>query len=108
METLESRARKLDEKIDQLKRKIDGASQKVKDHFTDARRDLEARRERIHLRLSNLKAASRAARDEMSEGLESALEELSQAYDRAAERFKTQSAAEKEHPVGAGGQNPKS
>jgi len=78
----------LDQQIEALKAKIGKLSKTERPQFDQQMAELERKREAAQVRLEKLKNSSQDAWVDMKAGIDSAMDDLERAYQRAAAHFK--------------------
>lgn len=85
---LQAALSQVDDQVEDLRERAAGASGEAKERLQQAAQDLQARSRVVRERLQRVRASSAPAWQELRSGVNSAFEELRDAFDRAASHFK--------------------
>jgi molecular chaperone GrpE (heat shock protein) len=88
---MEKRVRRLDQEFEQLVRRADSAERTAREKLAGMKSDFTTRKEHLYGRLDELRRAGDNARKELAAGVETAWNDLSDAFNRARSEFVTRS-----------------
>lgn len=86
-QSLESKLDALDEKHEELEAKVKDAGKEAKNELQETLAELKSKKETVKTKLDNLGTSTGKAWREMRTGIENALEDLGEGYDRALKEY---------------------